>query len=97
MKFVAASNTSSHFFIKIFPIRFKTPILNPFFECGLVKNLENISKNKTTLIIAHRLSTAAYADNIIVLDKGSIIEQGSHNYLLDLKGKYFEMWEKQKA
>ena len=43
------------------------------------------------------LSTAAYADNIIVLDKGSIIEQGSHNYLLDLKGKYFEMWEKQKA
>ena len=54
-------------------------------------------KKNTTLIIAHRLSTAAYADNIIVLDKGSIIEQGSHNYLLDLKGKYFEMWEKQKA
>ena len=54
-------------------------------------------KKNTTLIIAHRLSTVAYADNIIVLDKGSIIEQGSHNYLLDLKGKYFEMWEKQKV
>ena len=36
-------------------------------------------------------------NKIIVLDKGSIIEQGSHNYLLDLKGKYFEMWEKQKS
>jgi len=66
-------------------------------EKEIQKNLENMSKDKTTLIISHRLSTAAYADNIIVLDKGSIIEQGSHNYLLDLKGKYFEMWEKQKA
>ena len=74
-----------------------TSALDSATEKEIQKNLENISKNKTTLIIAHRLSTAAYADNIIVLDKGSIIEQGSHNYLLDLKGKYFEMWEKQKA
>ena len=74
-----------------------TSALDSSTEKEIQKNLENISKNKTTLIIAHRLSTAAYADNIIVLDKGSIIEEGSHNYLLDLKGKYFEMWEKQKA
>jgi len=74
-----------------------TSALDSTTEKEIQKNLENISKNKTTLIIAHRLSTVAYADNIIVLDKGSIIEQGSHNYLLDLKGKYFEMWEKQKA
>ena len=74
-----------------------TSALDSTTEKEIQKNLENISKNKTTLIIAHRLSTAAYADNIIVLDKGSIIEQGSHNYLLDLKGKYFEMWDKQKA
>ena len=74
-----------------------TSALDSTTEKEIQKNLENISKNKTTLIIAHRLSTAAYADNIIVLDKGSIIEQGSHNYLLDLKGKYFEMWEKQKV
>ena len=74
-----------------------TSALDSSTEKEIQKNLENISKDKTTLIIAHRLSTAAYADNIIVLDKGSIIEQGSHNYLLDLKGKYFEMWEKQKA
>jgi len=74
-----------------------TSALDSTTEKEIQKNLENISKDKTTLIIAHRLSTAAYADNIIVLDKGSIIEQGAHNYLLDLKGKYFEMWEKQKA
>lgn len=74
-----------------------TSALDSTTEKEIQKNLENMSKDKTTLIIAHRLSTAAYADNIIVLDKGSIIEQGSHNYLIDLKGKYFEMWEKQKA
>ena len=74
-----------------------TSALDSSTEKEIHKNLENMSKDKTTLIISHRLSTAAYADNIIVLDKGSIIEQGSHNYLLDLKGKYFEMWEKQKA
>ena len=48
------------------------------------------------MIIAHRLSTAANADNIIVLDKGVIIEEGNHNTLIKKKGKYFEMWEKQK-
>ena len=74
-----------------------TSALDSSTEKEIQKNLENMSKDKTTLIISHRLSTAAYADNIIVLDKGSIIEQGSHNYLLDLKGKYYEMWEKQKA
>ena len=74
-----------------------TSALDSSTEKEIQKNLENMSKDKTTLIISHRLSTAAYADNIIVLDKGSIIEQGSHNYLLDLKGKYYEMWEKQKV
>ena len=73
-----------------------TSALDSSTEKEIQKNLENMSKDKTTLIISHRLSTAAYADNIIVLDKGSIIEQGSHNYLLDFKGKYYEMWEKQK-
>ena len=55
-----------------------------------------MSKEKTTLIIAHRLSTVVNADNIIVLDKGSIVEKGTHQSLIDLKGKYFEMWEIQK-
>ena len=60
------------------------------------KKLGKGPKDKTTLIIAHRLSTAASADNIIVLDQGTIIEQGTHESLLLEKGKYFEMWGKQK-
>ena len=81
---------------KIFFFDEATSALDTSTEKEIQKNLENISAGKTTLIIAHRLSTAANADNIIVLDKGVIIEQGTHQSLLLEKGKYFEMWEKQK-
>ena len=81
---------------KIFFFDEATSALDTSTEKEIQKNLENISKNKTALIIAHRLSTAANADQIIVLDKGVIIEQGTHESLLLHKGKYFEMWEKQK-
>ena len=81
---------------KIFFFDEATSALDTSTEKEIQKNLENVSKDKTTLIIAHRLSTAANADNIIVLDKGVIIERGTHESLLLKKGKYFEMWEKQK-
>ena len=81
---------------KIFFFDEATSALDSSTEKEIQKNLENVSKDKTTLIIAHRLSTAANADNIIVLDKGVITEQGTHESLLLEKGKYFEMWEKQK-
>ncbi|MDA9222680.1 ABC transporter ATP-binding protein/permease [Candidatus Pelagibacter sp.] len=81
---------------KIFFFDEATSALDTSTEKEIQKNLENVSKDKTTLIIAHRLSTAASADNIIVLDQGTIIEQGTHESLLLEKGKYFEMWEKQK-
>ena len=81
---------------KIFFFDEATSALDSSTEKEIQKNLENVSKDKTTLIIAHRLSTAANADNIIVLDKGVITEQGTHENLLLKKGKYFEMWEKQK-
>mgnify|MGYP000477382784 FL=1 len=81
---------------KIFFFDEATSALDTSTEKEIQKNLENISKGKTTLIIAHRLSTAANADNIIVLDQGAIIEQGTHESLLLEKGKYFEMWGKQK-
>ena len=81
---------------KIFFFDEATSALDTSTEKEIQKNLENISAGKTTLIIAHRLSTAANADNIIVLDKGVIIEKGTHQSLLLEKGKYFEMWGKQK-
>ena len=80
---------------KIFFFDEATSALDSSTEKEIQRNLENISQDKTTLIIAHRLSTAANADNIIVLDKGAITEQGTHENLLLKKGKYFQMWKKQ--
>lgn len=54
--------------------------------------LNQIAENRTTLVIAHRLSTVIDADNIIVLDKGIIAEQGSHHELLKKQGIYATLW-----
>ena len=53
--------------------------------------LEKMMKNRTSLVIAHRLSTIQNADNIVVLRKGTIIEQGKHEELLAKKGEYFKL------
>ncbi|MDO8843460.1 ABC transporter ATP-binding protein [Methylicorpusculum sp.] len=52
-------------------------------------------KNKTAIVIAHRLSTILRMDRIVVMEKGRIIEQGTHQGLLKIRGKYFQMWEHQ--
>ncbi len=52
-------------------------------------------QGKTILVIAHRLSTIANADIILVMENGTIVEQGNHQDLLNLKAKYFELWQKQ--
>ena len=62
-------------------------------ELLLQKALYEISQDRTTIVIAHRLSTVRNADNIFVLGNNSIIEQGSHNDLLDTKGVYNKLWE----
>ena len=53
------------------------------------------SGNITTVVIAHRLSTIQNADNIIVLNKGKIVEEGTHSSLTDLKGAYYELVKSQ--
>ncbi|MBS0273982.1 MAG: ABC transporter ATP-binding protein/permease [Proteobacteria bacterium] len=58
--------------------------------------LQEVSKNRTSLVIAHRLSTVIDADEILVLDHGEIIERGRHSQLLALNGHYASMWNKQK-
>lgn len=64
-------------------------------EEQILSNLERISKNKTTFIISHRISSAKNADKIIVLDDGNIIQQGTHNQLITKKGYYKELYEQQ--
>ena len=57
----------------------------------------NRFKNKTMLIIAHRLATIKNCDKIIVLDNGEVVEQGTHEELIEKKGKYFDLWEMQQG
>jgi subfamily B ATP-binding cassette protein MsbA len=57
--------------------------------------LEQLMKNRTTFVIAHRLSTVEKADRILVMEQGSIIEQGSHDELLRLEGRYAQLYQNQ--
>ena len=65
-------------------------------ESKILNSMNTISKDISSLVIAHRLSTIKDAYNIYVLDNGEIIESGTHNYLLSLKGLYSQMWNLQK-
>ena len=53
--------------------------------------LDRVMKNRTTIVIAHRLSTIEHADNILVLEKGEIIERGNHAQLMHAQGQYAKM------
>ena len=64
-------------------------------EEEILNNLGRVMHNKTSILIAHRVSTIKNADKILVMDAGEIVEQGSHESLMEMKGNYFELYEKQ--
>jgi ATP-binding cassette subfamily B protein len=64
-------------------------------EEKVLANLRRFMKNRTTIIISHRISTVRESDNIITLDRGSIVESGTHGELVRLKGRYAEMFHRQ--
>ena len=74
-----------------------TSALDSKAEQAIQQQLKEIAKNRTTLVIAHRLSTVADAEQILVLDHGRIVERGTHQTLLAANGLYAQMWQRQQA
>ncbi|UTW58288.1 ABC transporter ATP-binding protein/permease [Kordiimonas sp. SCSIO 12603] len=72
-----------------------TSALDSQTERDIQASLEQISKDRTTIVIAHRLSTIVDSDEILVMDAGEIVERGTHSELLDMQGMYADMWQRQ--
>ncbi|RLE93165.1 MAG: metal ABC transporter permease, partial [Thermoprotei archaeon] len=72
-----------------------TAMLDSLTEDRVMEALERATENRTTIIIAHRLSTLKFADKIVVMDGGKIVEQGSHKQLLERGGLYAKLWSSQ--
>ena len=72
-----------------------TNALDAYNESIIMNNLNEFLKGKTVVVVAHRLSTVKNADQIIVLDKGEIIEQGTHQWLTLLRGAYYDLVKNQ--
>jgi ATP-binding cassette subfamily B protein len=70
-----------------------TAFADPENEQRIQKAFEELMKNKTVIIIAHRLSTVRGADKIVVIDKGRLVEEGTHDALVQAAGRYSRMWE----
>ncbi len=73
-----------------------TSALDSHTEKDIQDELDRVSRNRTTLVIAHRLSTIVDADEILVLDRGVIVERGTHRELLAHAGLYASMWNRQR-
>ncbi|KAI1342634.1 hypothetical protein F5Y15DRAFT_373399 [Xylariaceae sp. FL0016] len=74
-----------------------TASLDSHTERQIQEALERVTAGRTTVTIAHRLSTIVDSDQIVVLHQGKVIERGTHSELLELKGSYYAMWQKQTA
>ena len=72
-----------------------TSALDPVAEYEIYQNFDKMVEGKTSIYISHRMSSCRFCDNIIVFDEGKIIEQGSHDKLMEARGLYSELWNAQ--
>jgi ATP-binding cassette subfamily B protein len=66
-------------------------------EAAIQETLQGVAARRTSIVIAHRLSTVVDADQIIVLDQGKVAERGTHAQLLRRNGLYADMWKRQQS
>ncbi|MEK6836894.1 MAG: ATP-binding cassette domain-containing protein, partial [Nanoarchaeota archaeon] len=82
---------------KILVLDEATSSLDSKTESEIQKDLQNLMQGRTSIIIAHRLSTIMKANLIVVLEKGKIVQQGTHTQLISKPGTYRELWSLQKG
>ena len=70
-----------------------TAYADPENEAAMVKALAHLTRNKTVLLIAHRLNTVCHADQILVMNHGKLVEHGKHDDLLRQEGMYHRLWQ----
>ena len=74
-----------------------TASLDPLAEQEIFKQFDELRRDKTTIFVSHRLSSATTASKIIVLERGRLVEEGTHRELMDMKGRYYELFSTQAA
>ncbi|NLM98333.1 MAG: ATP-binding cassette domain-containing protein, partial [Halanaerobiaceae bacterium] len=72
-----------------------TAALDPIAENEIYRKYHELAENRTSIFISHRLASTRFCDRIVLIDKGEIIEEGDHHTLMELGGKYREMYDKQ--
>ena len=71
--------------------------LDPLAEAAVYENFNTLVRDKTAIYISHRMSSCKFCDRIVVLDGGRILEEGTHETLLDKQGRYYELYSTQAA
>ncbi|MGL4371036.1 MAG: ABC transporter ATP-binding protein, partial [Alphaproteobacteria bacterium] len=81
--------------LELFLLDEPTAALDPHAEHEIMNLIQTLVQEKTSIIVSHRLAITRFVDRILVFEKGRIVEDGNHTSLMDLKGVYFSMFQKQ--